>query len=36
VLTGISVASHGQRFKDLVGSDLEAETMEEKITAAIG
>ncbi|GFZ50594.1 Hydrolase acting on acid anhydrides [Saitozyma sp. JCM 24511] len=31
-----SVASHGQRFKDLVGSDLEAETMEEKITAAIG
>jgi len=30
------VASHSARFKDLVGTDLEAETMEEKIILAAG
>jgi hypothetical protein len=31
-----SIASHAQRFKELVGSDAEPETMEEKITLALG
>jgi len=31
-----SIASHAQRFKELVGADAEAETMEEKITLALG
>jgi hypothetical protein len=30
------IASHAQRFKELVGSDAEPETMEEKITLALG
>jgi len=30
------IASHAQRFKELVGADAEAETMEEKITLALG
>jgi hypothetical protein len=33
---GGRVASHGARFKEVVGADLEAESMEEKITLAIG
>lgn len=31
-----SIASHSQRYKELVGSDPEAESMEEKITLALG
>lgn len=30
------IASHAQRFKELVDSDAEPETMEEKITLALG
>ena len=32
----VSVASHSARFRELVGADLEAESMEEKITLAVG
>lgn len=31
-----SVSSHASRFKELVDADLDAETMEEKITSAVG
>lgn len=30
------ISSHSQRFKELVGTDLEAESMEEKVTLAAG
>jgi hypothetical protein len=30
------IGSHAQRFKELVGSDAEPETMEDKITLALG
>lgn len=35
-MTEHSVSSHTNRFKELVGSDIDAETMEEKISQATG